>query len=151
MACPIEDYALIGDDITVALVGRDGSIDWLFWPRFDDDACFSALLGTSENGCWTLAPAARIERQTRRYQADTLVVESDLQVDSGAVRVTDFMPVGDGPSSVLRLVTGLSGVVDMRSELRLRFNYGELEPLIECIDNTITRVSDRIAWCFGRA
>ncbi|MFM0053214.1 glycoside hydrolase family 15 protein [Caballeronia grimmiae] len=137
MSRPIEDYALIGDGNTAALVSRDGSIDWLCWPRFDDDACFSALLGTSDNGCWTLAPAAGIGRQARRYQEDTLVVESDFEVEGGAVRVTDFMPVGEGPSSVVRIVTGLAGVVDMRSDLRLRFNYGELEPLIERVDGAI--------------
>ncbi|KIG10868.1 glycoside hydrolase family 15 protein [Caballeronia concitans] len=142
MSRPIEDYALIGDGNTAALVSRDGSIDWLCWPRFDDDACFAALLGTSDNGCWTIAPAGRIVRQARRYQEDTLVLESDFEVDGGAVRVTDFMPVGDGPRSLVRIVTGLGGVVDMRSELRLRFNYGELEPLIE-------RIGGELHACIG--
>ncbi|SAL51486.1 glycoside hydrolase 15-like protein [Caballeronia cordobensis] len=137
MSRPIEDYALIGDGNTAALVSRDGSIDWLCWPRFDGDACFAALLGTSDNGCWTIAPAARIVRKTRSYRHDTLVLESDFEVDGGAARVTDFMPIGDGPSAVVRIVTGLRGVVEMRSELRLRFNYGEIEPLIERIDGAM--------------
>ncbi|MFM0140622.1 glycoside hydrolase family 15 protein [Caballeronia grimmiae] len=137
MSRPIEDYALIGDGNTAALVSRDGSIDWLCWPRFDDDACFAALLGTSDNGCWKLSPVARIKRQARHYQHDTMIMESDFEVGEGAVRVTDFMPVGDGPSSVVRMVTGLRGVVKMRCELRLRFNYGELPPLIERIGDAI--------------
>lgn len=137
MSRPIEDYALIGDGETAALVSRDGSIDWLCWPRFDDDACFAALLGTPDNGCWTLSPVDCVERQARRYQHDTLVVETDFEAENGAVRVTDFMPVGHGPSSVVRIVTGLRGVVTMRSELRLRFNYGELAPLIESIDGAM--------------
>jgi len=134
MSRPIEDYALIGDGNTAALVCRDGSIDWLCWPRFDDDACFAALLGTQDDGCWTLSPAGDVGRRTRRYQEDTLVVETDFELKDGAVRVIDFMPVGDGPSSIVRIVTGLRGVVAMHSSLRLRFNYGELAPLIERID-----------------
>ncbi|WP_250482388.1 glycoside hydrolase family 15 protein [Caballeronia sp. GACF5] len=137
MSRPIDDYALLGDGETTALLSRNGSIDWLCWPRFDDDACFAALLGTSDNGCWTLSPVMRIERNARRYQHDTLIMETDFEVGEGAVRVTDFMPVSDGPSSVVRIVTGLRGVVEMRSDLRLRFNYGELEPLIERVDGAM--------------
>ncbi|WP_036025285.1 glycoside hydrolase family 15 protein [Paraburkholderia dilworthii] len=133
----IEDYALLGDGETAALVSRDGSIDWLCWPRFDGAACFAALLGTADNGCWSIAPVERVIHQQRRYQQDTLVVETDFELDSGAVRVIDFMPVGDGPSSVVRIVTGLRGVVTMRSQLRLRFDYGALSPWIAEVDGTV--------------
>lgn len=93
MSKPIEDYALLGDGETAALVSRDGSIDWLCWPRFDDDACFAALLGTAENGHWSMAPIASMIRQSRRYQQDTLVMETDFETGDGAVRVLDFMPM----------------------------------------------------------
>lgn len=124
----IEDYALLGDGETVALLARDGSIDWLCWPRFDDDACFSALLGTDENGHWSLAPAGAVTACSRRYQEDTLVVESDFRTADGEVRIIDFMPVRRTFSSIVRIVVGLRGTVKMRSTLRLRFDYGTLPP-----------------------
>nr|WP_284507038.1 glycoside hydrolase family 15 protein [Caballeronia sp. GAFFF1] len=133
----IEDYALLGDGQTAALLSRDGSIDWLCWPRFDDDACFAALLGTSDNGCWSLAPAGNIERRARRYQENTLVMETDFELGDGAVRVIDFMPVGEASSSVVRMVVGLRGVVQMNMSLCLRFNYGALRPWSEPIDGAI--------------
>ncbi|SAK93248.1 glycoside hydrolase 15-like protein [Caballeronia temeraria] len=137
MSCPIADYALLSDGETAALVSRDGCIDWLCWPRFDDDACFAALLGRSENGSWTISPAEAIKRNVRRYQDDTLVIETDFEVADGAVRIVDFMPIGIGSRSVVRIVTGLHGIVKMRSELCLRFNYGELSPLIERVNGAI--------------
>ncbi|APA85168.1 glycoside hydrolase family 15 protein [Paraburkholderia sprentiae WSM5005] len=137
MSRAIEDYALLGDGETAALVSRDGSVDWLCWPRFDGGACFAALLGTADNGCWSIAPVDRAIHQRRRYQQDTLVVETDFEVDSGAVRVIDFMPLGDGPSSLVRIVTGLRGIVRMRSRLRLRFDYGLLSPWIARVDGTV--------------
>ncbi|WP_250537002.1 glycoside hydrolase family 15 protein [Caballeronia sp. AZ10_KS36] len=137
MSRRIEDYALLGDGQTAALVSRDGSIDWLCWPRFDADACFAALLGTSENGCWSLTPAGVIERQTRRYQDDTLVLETEYEMRDGAVRVIDFMPVGEAASSVIRIVIGLRGVAQVNMLLRLRFNYGALCPWSEPIDGGI--------------
>ncbi|SAK84390.1 glycoside hydrolase 15-like protein [Caballeronia fortuita] len=137
MSCPIADYALLSDGETAALVSRDGCIDWLCWPRFDDDACFAALLGRSENGCWTISPAEAIKRNVRRYQDDTLLIETDFEVADGAVRIVDFMPVGISSRSVIRIVTGLHGTVKMRSELRLRFNYGQLTPLIERADGAL--------------
>src|ERR1700755_1590736 len=91
----IEDYALIGDCETAALVSRDGSIDWLCWPRFDSGACFAALLGTRENGLWRIAPKAGDARVTRRYKGDTLILETQFETADGAVCVTDFMPIGD--------------------------------------------------------
>jgi GH15 family glucan-1,4-alpha-glucosidase len=128
---PIEDYALLGDGETAALLNRDGSIDWLCWPRFDDDACFAALLGKQENGHWSLAPTAPVTQRSRRYQDDTLVMETDLTTADGVVRIIDFMPMRNGASSIVRIVTGLHGTVRMRCLLRLRFDYGNLPPWSE--------------------
>jgi len=129
MSSPLEDYALIGDGQTAALVNRDGSIDWLCWPRFDSDACFCALLGAAENGRWLITPNNKAHSIQRRYEDDTLVLETDTITDSGAVRVIDFMPIREGDlSTVVRIVIGLSGSVAMRMDLRLRFDYGLLPP-----------------------
>jgi GH15 family glucan-1,4-alpha-glucosidase len=124
----IEDYALIGDCHTAALVGNDGSIDWLCFPRFDSAACFAALLGGPEFGRWLLAPSARINYVQRRYLDDSLVLETEFQTARGRVRVTDFMPVSDERWDVVRLVEGLSGTVPMRMELIVRFDYGAIVP-----------------------
>jgi GH15 family glucan-1,4-alpha-glucosidase len=131
MSAPIENYALIGDGRTAALVGRDGSLDWLCWPRFDSAACFARLLGNDEHGHWSIAPAQPVAAVTRRYLDGTLVLETDFETDTGAVRLTDFMPVGTVASSVVRLVAGLRGRVTMRLEAALRFDYGALMPWIE--------------------
>ena len=131
MSVPIEDYALLGDGQTAALVSRDGSIDWLCWPRFDSDACFAALLGTAKNGRWLVAPSGEVTGSSRRYQEDTLVMETDLKTADGAVRLIDFMPMRDAFSSVVRIVVGLRGRVPMRMDLRLRFDYGSLPPWSE--------------------
>jgi GH15 family glucan-1,4-alpha-glucosidase len=128
MSSPIEDYALLGDGQTAALLNRDGSIDWLCWPRFDDDACFAALLGGKENGHWTIAPAGPVTRASRQYQTDTLIMQTDLEVAGGAVQVIDFMPMRQGPPCLIRIVVGLRGTVAMRCDLRLRFDYGALSP-----------------------
>ncbi|WP_260854640.1 glycoside hydrolase family 15 protein [Paraburkholderia sp. BCC1884] len=124
----IEDYALLGDGETAALLAKDGSIDWLCWPRFDDDACFAALLGTDDHGHWSLAPVSAVTAGGRRYQGDTLVVETDFVTNEGQVRIIDFMPVRKTFSSVVRIVVGMRGTVRMRSTLRLRFDYGALPP-----------------------
>ena len=137
MSSSIEDYALIGDGETAALVNRTGSIDWLCWPRFDSDACFAALLGTTENGCWRISPKAAVQSINRRYQQDTLIVETDLQTDDGAIRIIDFMPERQAFSSLVRIVVGLRGRVSMRSELRLRFDYGSLPPWCEAIKHGV--------------
>ena len=146
MSSPIEDYALIGDGQTAALVHCNGSVDWLCWPRFDDDACFAALLGRAENGCWQLAPETAVRGTTRRYQTDTLVLETDLATEHGAVRLIDFMPRRGGTSSSLvRIVVGLHGRVAMRTEVRLRFDYGSLPPWCESTDDAVvTRVGPDI-------
>ncbi len=134
MSRPIEDYALLADGRTAALVSRDGSVDWLCWPRFDSDACFAALLGTDENGTWRLAPADGSTGSTRRYQPDTMVLETEMDAAGGAVRITDFMPMGEAGSSLVRIVEGLRGRVAMRSDMRLRFDYGSLPPWSEPIE-----------------
>src|SRR5438309_8884229 len=106
MPSRIEDYALIGDCESAALVARDGSIDWLCWPRFDSDACFAALLGTRSHGYWKLAPAAATTSacSSRRYRPDTLILETDFEVPTGRVRLIDFMPIHDGACAVIRIV-----------------------------------------------
>lgn len=131
----IEDYALIGDCETAALVGRDGSIDWLCWPRFDSDACFAALLGDASNGRWKIAPAEEGARTSWRYRPDSLILETLHETAGGVVRVTDFMPPRGVNSDLVRLVTGVSGRVEMRCELVLRFGYGKTVPWISALDD----------------
>ncbi|RQR37904.1 MULTISPECIES: glycoside hydrolase family 15 protein [unclassified Burkholderia] len=126
MPALIEDYALVGDGHTAALISKDGSVDWLCWPRFDSGACFAALVGTPEHGRWLLAPAAdaAITHTTRRYRGDTLILETDYESAGGAVTVIDFMPPGNGWSELVRIVVGRRGTMKMRMELVLRFDYG---------------------------
>ena len=124
----IEDYAMIGDCRSAALVGIDGSIDWLCWPRFDSPACFAALLGEPGNGRWLLAPKT-VRKVSRHYRDTSLVLETEFEAEGGRVRVTDFMPVGDG-QALMRRVTGLSGRVAMHTELVLRFDYGYTIPWV---------------------
>ncbi|MDX3517973.1 glycoside hydrolase family 15 protein [Streptomyces scabiei] len=124
----IEDYALIGDHQTAALVNRHGSIDWLCLPRFDSAACFAALLGDRENGHWTLAPRGGGTCARRTYRHDSLVLDTEWETEEGAVRVTDLMPQRDRSPDVVRIVEGLEGRVTMRSTVRLRFDYGSAVP-----------------------
>ena len=127
----IEDYALLGDLQTAALVERGGSIDWLCFPRFDSGACFAALLGTPENGRWLLAPSTTPATSTRRYLHDTLVLETTWTAEDGAVaRVLDFMPPRGRAPDIVRIVEGVRGSVHMRSELTLRFDYGRVVPWV---------------------
>jgi GH15 family glucan-1,4-alpha-glucosidase len=118
----IEDYALIGDLHTAALVSRNGSIDWLCWPHFASAACFAALLGTEENGFWRLCPADEIIKIERRYQAHTLILETNYETEHGSVQVLDFMPLRGSHSHVIRVVKGLKGTVAMRGTLAIRFS-----------------------------
>jgi len=134
MASRIEDYALIGDCETAALVSRQGSIDWLCWPRFDSDACFAALLGTDANGRWLLAPKDTVRRHTRRYRPDTLILESDFETPQGVVRLIDFMPPRNHGSQVIRLVQGREGCVTLRTELIVRLGYGLVVPWVTRVD-----------------
>jgi GH15 family glucan-1,4-alpha-glucosidase len=131
MAQRIEDYALIGDCETAALVGRDGSIDWLCWPRFDSGAVFAALLGDVENGRWLIAAAEPKSHIVRRYRRNTLIVETEIETDTGSVVVIDFMPLRrEGTSHIVRLVRGRAGRVEMCSELVMRFDYGSIIPWV---------------------
>src|SRR6266436_4921077 len=121
MSLRIEDYALIGDCHTAALVGRDGSIDWLCLPRFDSGACFTALLGTTEHGRWLLAPKGEVRRVRRRYREGTLVLETEFETPEGLVAVIDCMPGRGREPNLVRLVEGRRGQVPMRAELGMRF------------------------------
>ncbi|MET9534042.1 MULTISPECIES: glycoside hydrolase family 15 protein [unclassified Streptomyces] len=124
----IEDYALIGDLQTAALVGRDGSIDWLCLPRFDSAACFASLLGDDENGHWRIAPAGAGNCTRRSYRGESLVLESVWETATGTVKVTDFMPQRDTAPDIVRIVEGVTGQVEMAGTIRLRFDYGSVVP-----------------------
>ncbi len=127
----IENYALIGDCETAALVGRGGSIDWLCWPRFDSDACFAALLGKPDNGRWLIAPCDMTSVEiSRQYQGDTLILVTRFETPEGTVKIVDFMPPRHGTSDIVRLVIGERGEVTMRTELEIRFGYGETVPWV---------------------
>jgi GH15 family glucan-1,4-alpha-glucosidase len=130
MALRIEDYAMIGDLHTAALVGRDGSIDWLCLPRFDAPACFAALLGTRDNGRWQIAPQGTVRRTQRRYRPGTLILETDFETDDGAVTLIDFMPPRTHEPNLVRIVEGRRGQVPMRTELTIRFDYGSAVPWV---------------------
>ncbi|WP_171060302.1 glycoside hydrolase family 15 protein [Streptomyces montanus] len=163
MAGRIEDYALIGDMQTAALVCRDGTVDWLCLPRFDSHAIFAGLLGTEEHGFWRLGPAhgadATPPRASRRcYRGDSLVLESEWDTPRGTVRVTDFMPPRDGAPQVVRIVEGVTGRVPMRSALRMRFSYGRIVPWVHKVDGRTVAVAgpdsvwlDTSAETYGKA
>ena len=126
---PIGDYAVLGDMETCALVSRRGSVDWLCLPRYDSPSCFTALLGTSENGRWFLGPAGEA-RSTRRYLGDTFILETIHETDSGVVKVTDLMPTSDDRADIVRILEGLKGTVTMRHEWVVRFGYGKITPWV---------------------
>ncbi|MER7282794.1 glycoside hydrolase family 15 protein [Dactylosporangium sp. NPDC000244] len=130
MALPIEDYAIIADTQTAALVGRDGSIDWLCVPRFDSAAIFAAMLGSEENGHWVIAPEGGVISVRRQYRDDTLVLETLFETEDGAVRLIDFMPPRAEAPQVVRIVEGVRGRVPMTMDLRLRFDYGKVVPWV---------------------
>src|SRR6187431_99864 len=134
MALRIEDYALIGDCHTAALVGRNGSIDWLCFPRFDSASMFGALLGTEDHGRWLLAPVDEVVETSRRYEPDTFVLVTRWRTASGEVEVTDFMPHGDRRADLIRTVRGISGTVMMRQDLRIRFYYADALPWIRKLE-----------------
>lgn len=129
MAARIEDYGLIGDCETAALVSLNGSVDWLCWPRFDSGACFAALLGDEKHGRWKIAPVGEC-RTTRRYLPGTLILETEHTTDSGVVRVLDFMPIRESISDLVRIVQGVEGSVDLRSAITIRFGYGASVPWV---------------------
>jgi GH15 family glucan-1,4-alpha-glucosidase len=134
MALRIEDYALIGDCKTAALVGRDGSIDWLCWPRFDSPACFAALLGTSDNGRWVIAPLGAALDVRRRYRPGTLILETEFETPTGCAVIIDFMRPTEG-GDLVRIVMGLTGKVAFHTELVARFNYGASVPWVNRLDS----------------
>jgi GH15 family glucan-1,4-alpha-glucosidase len=136
----VEDYAVIGDCETAALVGRDGSIDWLCWPRFDSDACFAAVLGDERNGRWKIAPKGAITRQSRTYRGDTLILETRFETDEGAVTLIDFMPPRGKASDMCRIVVGESGRVAMSMELIMRCSYGAIVPWVTRMEDGSLRL-----------
>ncbi|HTM85736.1 MAG TPA: trehalase-like domain-containing protein, partial [Mycobacterium sp.] len=140
-SAPIEDYALLGDLHTAALLGRDGSIDWLCLPRFDSPACFAALLHDESAGYWRIAPAAGGSATRRGYRGDTLIVDSEWDTAGGTVRVTDFMPPRGKAADVVRIVEGVSGRVSMRMDLVIRFDYGNVVPWMRRSDYGLIAVA----------
>ncbi|GLZ02128.1 hypothetical protein Acsp02_93790 [Actinoplanes sp. NBRC 103695] len=137
----IEDYALVGDLHTAALIGRDGSVDWLCLPRFDSPACFAALLGDAGNGRWRIAPASADTATRRRYTDDTLILEAEWDTPDGTVRVTDFMPPRGQAADIVRIVDGVTGRVPMHAELTLRFDYGSVVPWLRRTPHGLTAVA----------
>ena len=143
MSHPIESYGFIGNMISGALVGRDGSIDWLCLPRFDSDACFAALLGTAENGRWLIAPQGGTKRTRRRYRPGTAILETTFETDEGVVELIDFMPLTEDEEylDLIRLVRGVRGRVKMRTELIVRFGYGKVVPWVRREDLGIRAIA----------
>lgn len=140
MPLRIEDYAMIGDCQTAALIGKNGSIDWLCFPRFDSAACFASLLGTPENGRWQIAPVGRIRDVRRRYREGTLILETDFVTEEGEVRLIDCMPPRTAAPDLVRIVEGLQGSVPMRLDLVIRFDYGSVIPWVRYIPGGIRAV-----------
>src|SRR5438552_13543379 len=122
----IEDYAFLSDTQTAALVSRDGCVDWLCFPRFDSGACFASLLGGRENGHWRFWPKEKIDNTSRRYRGDALILETEIETKSGAVRLIDFMPPRGENPDIIRIVEGIRGEVSMQMELIIRFDYGHI-------------------------
>ena len=143
VSSPIEDYALIGNLRTAALVDRTGSIDWLCLPRFDSGACFAALLGDEKNGRWLLAPQGGVKQVRRKYRDETLILETEFETESGVATVIDFMPIAERPErvDVIRIVKGIRGQVPMRTEIIFRFDYGRTIPWVRKRDYGLSAVS----------
>ena len=141
MPLPIESYALIGDCETAALVGNDGSIDWLCWPRFDSAACFAALLGEPDHGRWLIGPAGGALATRRQYREGTMILETEFETPEGRVTLVDFMPLRGPCSDIVRMVVGREGRVAMRMELILRFHYGSIVPWVTSSDGSIRAVA----------
>jgi GH15 family glucan-1,4-alpha-glucosidase len=137
----LEDYGIVGDLQTVALVNREGCISWLCFPRFDSGAIFAALIGEDENGHWTIQPAGKFTSPGRRYAGDTLVLETDFETASGRARVIDFMPPRGEAPDLIRIVEGIEGEVDMRLELVLRFDYGSTVPWVRNLDGNLVAIA----------
>ena len=131
MSLPLEEYAIIGDTHTAAVVGSNGSVDWLCLPRFDSSACFAGLLGTDEHGFWRIAPQGEAVATSRRYRGETLLLETDMETADGAVRLIDFMPIRTDNPRLVRVVEGLRGRVAMTMTMRPRFDYGKTRPWVQ--------------------
>jgi GH15 family glucan-1,4-alpha-glucosidase len=141
MAAKIEDYALIGDCETAALVDSRGCIDWLCWPDFSSEACFAALLGTNENGYWKIAPVNEKAKSRRLYRVHTLILETTFEEPGGAIRLIDFMPPRGEHSDVVRIVEGVRGTMKMHMELALRFDYGRTVPWVTATEDGVRAVA----------
>ena len=131
MALPLEEYAIVGDTQTAAVVGSNGSVDWLCLPRFDSDACFAGLLGTDDHGFWSIAPEGEVLRTSRRYRGETLLLETDVETSDGAVRLVDFMPIRADNPRLIRIVEGHRGRVTMKMTMRRRCDYGKTRPWVQ--------------------
>ncbi len=138
---PIEDYCMIGDCETAALVSREGSIDWLCWPTFSSAACFAALLGTRNHGHWQIAPAGKVKAVRRQYGAHTLVLETTFETKDGEVCLIDFMPPRERHSHVVRIVRGIRGRVAMQMDLAIRFDYGRTIPWVTSKDHELRAIA----------
>ncbi len=141
MASRIEDYAIIGDCETAALVGRDGSIDWLCWPRFSSGACFAALLGDADNGRWQISPATAVTNTTRKYREHTLILETTFEARDGVFTLIDFMPERGRHSDIVRIVRSVKGQPAVRMELAIRFDYGRVVPWVERVDGGLVAIA----------
>ena len=145
MALPIEDYAVLGDTGTAALVGKDGSVDWLCLPRFDSPACFAALLGGPEHGRWLLGPKDTSASASRRYVGDSAVLETTWTTDTGCAVVLDVMPIGDGRADLVRRIVGVEGEVEIRHEWVVRLGYGKIRPWVRRQDMHGSQVISAVA------
>jgi GH15 family glucan-1,4-alpha-glucosidase len=137
----IGDYAMIGDCETAALVGLNGSIDWLCWPNFSSNACFAGLLGTADHGFWKIAPQGKVKKTSRRYLSDTMIVETTFETSSGVVVQVDFMPPRGKNSDIVRVVRCTKGKVAMRMQLAIRFDYGRTVPWVTHFDGGLRAIS----------
>src|SRR5437588_965628 len=137
----IEDYAFLSDTQTAALVSRDGCVDWLCFPRFDSGACFASLLGTRDNGHWRFWPKEKIVNTSRRYRGNTLILETEIETKSGALRLIDFMPPRGENPDIIRIVEGIRGELAMQMELIIRLDYGRTIPGVRAVDGGVDAVS----------
>ncbi len=143
----IEDYALVGDTQTAALIGKDGSVDWACFPRFDSGACFAALVGSRDNGRWRIAPEEPVRAVRRRYRPGTLILETEMETDSGVVRLIDFMPVRGHAPDIVRIAEGVRGTVAMRSDLVIRFDTGRIVPWVRRHGDSLVAIAGPDALC----
>ena len=144
----IEDYGFLSDTQTGALIGKNASVDWLCFPRFDSRACFAALLGNEKNGRWIMHPTEEVRGTSRRYRGDTLVLETEFETESGVARVIDFMPPRGTNPDLIRIVEGVHGEVSMRTELIVRFDYGAIVPWVRNIGGDIVAIAGPDALIF---